>query len=189
MKNRLCHEIVTGTVGVCADSRRHREGEYNFFFERQQGQSELALKTPPVTTALLKYLEFAKLYMVQGQIHQATNNYSAPRTAYTIGINAVPKDTTLQVLSSRLEEADGKSIRARALLEKACLVNPKSNVLWAEAVRVEERLGAPAKGKALLAQALQECPISGILWSIAIWSEAGPQCKACSVDALRKCES
>src|SRR5258707_14596781 len=156
-------------------------------FERQQGQSELALKT--VTTALSKYPKFAKLYMVQGQIHQAANNYSAARAAYAAGLKAVPKDITLWVLASRLEETDGKSIRARALLEKARLVNPKSDVLWAEAVRVEERSGAAAQGKAVLARALQECPTSGILWSMAIWSEARPQRKARSVDALRKCEA
>ncbi|KAF8483099.1 hypothetical protein F5888DRAFT_1844101 [Russula emetica] len=98
-------------------------------FERQQGQSDLALKT--VTTALSKYPKFAKLYMVQGQIHQAANKHSAARAAYAAGIKAVPKDFTLRVLASRLEEADGKSIRARALLEKARLVNPKSDVLWA----------------------------------------------------------
>ncbi|KAN0112057.1 PRP1 splicing factor, N-terminal domain containing protein [Russula decolorans] len=153
----------------------------------RQGQSELALKT--VATALSKYPKFAELYMVQGQIHQAANNYSAARAAYAAGIKAVSKDITLRVLASRLEEADGKSIRARALLEKARLVNSKSDVLWAEAVRVEERSGAPAQGKALLARALQECPTSGILWSMAIWSEARPQRKARSVDALRKCEA
>jgi len=155
-------------------------------FERQQGQAELAFKT--VTAALSKYPKFAKLYMIQGQIHQAANNYSEARAAYTAGIKAVPKDITLRVLASRLEEADGKSIRARALLEKARLVNPKSDVLWAEAVRVEERSGAAAQGKALLARALQECPTSGLLWSMAIWSEARPQRKARSVDALKKCE-
>jgi pre-mRNA-processing factor 6 len=48
-------------------------------FERQQSQSELALKT--VTTALSKYAKFAQLYMVQGQIHQAANNDSAARAA------------------------------------------------------------------------------------------------------------
>ncbi|KAF8488328.1 hypothetical protein F5888DRAFT_1878583 [Russula emetica] len=122
-------------------------------FERQQGQSELALKT--VTTALSKYPKFAKLLSRR----------------------------MLRVFASRLEEADGKSIRARALLEKACLVNPKSDVLRAEAVRVEERSGAPAQGKALLARALQECPTSGILWSMEILSEARPQHKTHSVDA------
>jgi len=154
-------------------------------FERQQGQAELALKT--VSTALSKYPKFAKLYIIQGQIHQAANNYSAARASYSAGLKTIPKDITLWVLASRLEEVDGKSIRARALLEKARLVNPKSDVLWAEAVQVEERSGAAAQGKALLARALQECPTSGLLWSMAIWSEARPQRKARSVDALKKC--
>ena len=89
------------------------------------------------------------------------------------------------VLASRPEEVDGKS-----MLEKARLVNPKSDALWVEAVRVEECSGAPPQGKALLARVLQECPnpTSNILWSMAIWSEARPQRKARSVDALRKCE-
>ncbi|KAF8503248.1 hypothetical protein F5888DRAFT_1799581 [Russula emetica] len=123
------------------------------------------------------------------RIHQAANNYSAARAAYATGITVVPKDVTLRVPASRLEEADGKSIRARALLEKTRLVNPKIDILWAEAVRVEERSGAPAQGNALLARAVQECPTSGILWSMAIWSEARPQRKARSVKALRKCEA
>ncbi|KAI0291955.1 PRP1 splicing factor, N-terminal-domain-containing protein [Russula brevipes] len=154
-------------------------------FERQQGQAELALNT--VSTALSKFPKFAKLYMIQGQIHQAANNHSAARAAYAAGLKAIPKDITLWVLASRLEETDGKSIRARALLEKARLVNPKSDVLWAEAVHVEERSGAAAQGKTLLARALQECPTSGLLWSMAIWAEARPQRKARSVDALKKC--
>lgn len=154
-------------------------------FERQQGQADLALKT--VSTALSKYPKFAKLYMIQGQIHQAAKDYSAARAAYAAGLKAVPKDIILWVLASRLEEADGKSIRARALIEKARLVNPKSDVLWAEAVGIEERSGASAQAKALLARALQECPSSGTLWSLAIWAEARPQRKARSVDALKKC--
>ena len=38
------------------------------------------------------------------------------------------KCITLRVLASRLEEADRKSTHARALLEKAGLVNPNSNI-------------------------------------------------------------
>ncbi|KAF8271613.1 PRP1 splicing factor, N-terminal-domain-containing protein [Lactarius quietus] len=154
-------------------------------FERQQGQAELALKT--VSTALSKYPKFAKLYMVQGQILLTAKDFSGARAAYAAGLKVVPKDITLWVLASRLEEADGKSIRARALIEKARLVNPKSDRLWAEAVGIEERSGASAQAKALLARALQECPGSGVLWSMAIWAEARPQRKARSVDALKKC--
>jgi pre-mRNA-processing factor 6 len=75
-------------------------------FEQQQGQSELALK---MVTWLSKYPK-AKLYIFQGQIHQAADNYSADRAAYAAETKAVPKHITLRMLASRLEEADGKSI-------------------------------------------------------------------------------
>ncbi|KAF8488326.1 hypothetical protein F5888DRAFT_1639265 [Russula emetica] len=87
------------------------------------------------------------------------------RTAYVAGIKAVQKNVTLRVLASRLEEADGKSIRARALLEKARLVNPKSDVLWAG--QGAFRRARSGEG---VACALQECPTSDMLWSMAIWS-------------------
>jgi hypothetical protein len=88
-------------------------------FERQQGQSELALKT--VTITLSKYPKFATLYMFQGQIHRAANNYSAARAAYAAEIKAAERISPYGY--SLAEKADGKSIRARALLEKARLVN------------------------------------------------------------------
>ncbi|GLB42785.1 putative PRP1 splicing factor, N-terminal [Lyophyllum shimeji] len=153
-------------------------------FERQRGQVDVALET--VTTALAKFPKYAKLYMIQGQIHQSQKNYAAARGSYAAGYKAVPKETTLWILASRLEELEGKSIKARALLEKARLVNPASDVLWAEAVSVEERSGGATQAKAMLARALQDCPTSGILWSMAIWAEARPQRKARSVDALKK---
>ncbi|KAG5652943.1 hypothetical protein H0H81_003019 [Sphagnurus paluster] len=153
-------------------------------FERQQGQIEMALET--VSTALVKFPKFAKLYMIQGQIHQSQKNYAAARASFAAGYKACPKETTLWILASRLEEADGKSIKARALLEKARLVNPASDVLWAEAVSVEERSGGAVQAKAMLARGLQDCPASGVLWSMAIWAEARPMRKARSVDALKK---
>ncbi|KAA1474753.1 hypothetical protein DENSPDRAFT_804612 [Dentipellis sp. KUC8613] len=155
-------------------------------FERQQGEKDQALET--VAAALKKYPKFAKLYMVQGQIHQSRKDFAAARASYAAGLKAVPKDITLWILASRLEEAEGKSIRARAILDKARLVNPKVDVLWAEAVAVEERAGGAAQAKAMLARGLQECPASGLLWSQAIWAEARPQRKARSVDALKKAQ-
>ncbi|ETW81496.1 hypothetical protein HETIRDRAFT_383832 [Heterobasidion irregulare TC 32-1] len=155
-------------------------------FERQHGQFETALST--VATALAKYPKFGKLYMIQGQIHQAQKNFSAARASYASGLKAVPKEVTLWILASRLEETDGKSIRARAILDKARLVNPKTDRLWAEAVGVEERSGGTAQAKTMLARGLQECPESGLLWSMAIWSEPRPSRKSKSVDALKKCQ-
>ncbi|KAI0071148.1 hypothetical protein K474DRAFT_1736070 [Panus rudis PR-1116 ss-1] len=153
-------------------------------FERQQGQLDTALQT--LETALKKYPKFAKLYMIQGQIHQQRGNFPAARASYAAGIKAVPKDVTLWILASRLEEADGKSIKARALLDKARLAIPGNDLLWAEAVGVEERSGGTAQAKTVLARGLQECPTSGLLWSMAIWAEPRPTRKSKSADALRK---
>ncbi|PPQ71171.1 hypothetical protein CVT26_011032 [Gymnopilus dilepis] len=153
-------------------------------FERQQGQIETALET--LATALKKFPKFAKLYMIQGQIHQAAGNIQAARASFAAGVKAVPKEPTLWILASRLEEADGKSIKARALLEKARLLNPANEQLWAESVGVEERSGGPAQAKAMLSRALQECPTSGVLWSMSLWAEPRASRKTKSVDALRK---
>ncbi|KAH8091002.1 PRP1 splicing factor, N-terminal-domain-containing protein [Cristinia sonorae] len=153
-------------------------------FERQQGQISTALET--LATAISKYPKFAKLYMIQGQIHQSQKNFAAARASFAAGLKACPKEATLWILASRLEEADGKSIRARALLDKARLANPGVDILWAEAVGVEERSGGAAQAKTVLARGLQECPTSGLLWSMAIWSEPRPTRKSRSADALRK---
>ncbi|OBZ68819.1 Pre-mRNA-processing factor 6 [Grifola frondosa] len=156
-------------------------------FERQQGQTSTALET--LATALKKYPKFAKLYMIQGQIHQSQNDFAAARASFAAGIRACPKEAALWILASRLEEADGKSIKARALLDKARLANPANDLLWAEAVGVEERSGGATQAKTVLARGLQECPSSGLLWSMAIWAESRPTRKARSADALRKAES
>ncbi|KAL0958321.1 hypothetical protein HGRIS_000466 [Hohenbuehelia grisea] len=162
-------------------------------FERQQGQLDEALAT--LSAALVKFPKFAKLYMIQGQIHEAKGSIPAARAAYAAGIKACTKVIPLWILASRLEEKDGRSIKARALLEKARLVNPGQDELWAESVRVEERAAgagttaqsqAQAQAKAMLARGLQECPTSGLLWSMSIWAEPRPTRKARSVDALKK---
>ena len=153
-------------------------------FERQLGHLQDALDT--LGTALAKFPKFAKLYMIQGQVHQQLKNISAARASFAVGLRACPKNTTLWILASRLEEADGKSIKARSLLEKARLVNPANDGLWAEAVGVEERSGGTVQAKAMLARGLQECPTSGFLWSLTIWSEPRPMRKTRSVDALKK---
>lgn len=153
-------------------------------FERQLGQYTDALQT--LETALTKFPKFPKFYMMQGQIHQKLKNTAAARKSYGAGMKACPKSITLCILTSRLEEADGKSIKARALLEKARLVNPANDELWAESVGVEERSGSAVQAKAMLSRGLQDCPASGLLWSLSIWSEPRPMRKTRSVDALKK---
>ena len=109
---------------------------------------------------------------------------------YAAGMKQYPKDVTLWILAIRLEELDGKSIKARALLERARMVDPASEQLWAEAVGIEERSGGPTHAKAILARGtnerhhvqritsemavclgLQEWPESGLLWTLSVWSE------------------
>ncbi|KAJ2916896.1 hypothetical protein MD484_g3518, partial [Candolleomyces efflorescens] len=164
-------------------------------FERQQRQYTTALQT--LSTAIQKFPKFAKLYMIQGQIYlHNLQNIPAARTAFSNGIKACPKEPTLWILASRLEEQDGKSIKARAILEKGRLAVPKDDKLWAESVRVEERsssnntasgsTNANSNAKSMLARALQECPTSGLLWSISILTEPRPTRKSRSVDALKK---
>jgi pre-mRNA-processing factor 6 len=153
-------------------------------FERQLGHTSTALET--LATALAKFPHFAKLYMIQGQIHQSQGDHAAARTSFSAGLKACPKEVALWVLASRLEEVDGKSIKARALLERGRLLNPGSEALWLEAVGVEERSGGAPQAKAMLARALQDCSSSGTLWALAIWQESRPTRKSKSVDALKK---
>lgn len=128
-------------------------------FEQQQGQIDTALET--LAAAIKKYPKFAKLYMIQGQIHQDRKNYAAARASFATGINQCSKEVTLWILASRLEEADGRSIKSRALLDKARLANPGSDVLWAEAVGIEERSGGAAQAKTVLARGMLVVPTFG----------------------------
>jgi pre-mRNA-processing factor 6 len=137
-------------------------------FERQRGLISTALDT--LSKALAKFPRFAKLYMIQGQIHQSQKDYALARASFAAGLKACPKEPTLWILASKLEEADRKSIKARAPLKKARLIISANDVLWAEAVGVEERSGGGPQAKAMSARGLQECPTSRLFWSMSIWS-------------------
>ncbi|KAN0062216.1 U4/U6 x U5 tri-snRNP complex subunit Prp1 [Thecaphora frezii] len=179
-------------------------------FERDQGRLEGALAL--VRQALEKFGTFDKLHMMHGQLLLAGAGRStstaatataaaatgatspakekerirAAREAYSRGVKACPHSIPLWLLSSRLEEQAGLAIRARALLEKARLVNPKTDVLWHESVEVEERANSTLQAKTMLSRGLQECPASGLLWSKSIWMEAKPARKTRSADALKR---
>jgi hypothetical protein len=65
-----------------------------------KGQYAAALET--VSTALSKFLKFAKLYMIQEQIHQMQKNFPAACALYAAGLKACAKEVTLWVLASKL---------------------------------------------------------------------------------------
>ncbi|KAF8226371.1 hypothetical protein L208DRAFT_366462 [Tricholoma matsutake] len=74
--------------------------------------------------------------MIQGQIYETQQKHNEARALYKAGRNVCPKETTSWILASRLEEADGKSIIARSLLEKgrieidACAWTARMSNVW-----------------------------------------------------------
>jgi pre-mRNA-processing factor 6 len=118
--------------------------------ERQLGMLDEALKT--LEEAILKYPSFDKLHMIRGQILTSRNEVVPARAAYAQGCRSCPKSVPLWILSARLEEKAGVTIKARSLLERGRLYNPKDDELWTESIRIEERAGSTAQAKSLLAR-------------------------------------
>lgn len=138
--------------------------------------------------AVQKYPDFAKLWMMMGQIHQEQNHIDSAREAYKQGTKKCTRSIPIWLLLARLEENAGQTTKARSVLEQARQRNPKCPELWLEAVRIETRGGRKDFARTLMAKAMQECPTSGILWAEAIFMESRPQRKTKSVDALKRCE-
>nr|CAB3265193.1 pre-mRNA-processing factor 6 [Phallusia mammillata] len=138
--------------------------------------------------ATQKYPDFAKLWMMKGQIADQLGDVAKAREAYTAGLSKCTRAIPLWILLSKLEERRGTLTKARAVLEKARLKNPMNPELWLASVRLEWNGNIKNIASSLMARALQECPTSGILWAEAVFIEARPQRKTKSVDALKKCE-
>ncbi|GFS30001.1 pre-mRNA-processing factor 6 [Trichonephila inaurata madagascariensis] len=137
---------------------------------------------------LKQYPDFAKLWMMRGQILEQENHINEARDVYNQGIKKCPNSIPLWLLLSQLELRNGALIKARSVLEKAQLKNPKIPQLLLESIRVELHGGLKDIALNLMAKAMQECPNSGILWAEAIFLEPRPQRKTKSVDALKRCE-
>ncbi|XP_033726483.1 pre-mRNA-processing factor 6-like [Pecten maximus] len=138
--------------------------------------------------AVRHYPDFAKSWMMKGQIAEQQGKPVEAREAYSHGLKKCPKAISLWLLMSRLEEKSGQLIKARSILEKARLKNPQQAHLWLEAVRVEHRGGLKNIAQTLMARAIQDCPNAGVLWAESIFMEPRPQRKTKSVDALKRCE-
>lgn len=156
--------------------------------ERLLKNYNLAIKI--IDEALKLFPDFEKLWVIKGQIyHEDLKDYTKGRDHYAVATKRLPKSTLMWILASRLEESAEQFIKARAILERARILNPKNAELWTEAVQVERRGGNGAMAKALISKALQECPNSGSLWCEMILMETRPQRKARSSDALKHCEN
>ncbi|VDP24913.1 unnamed protein product [Heligmosomoides polygyrus] len=141
-----------------------------------------------IKEGLNRYADFAKFYMMLGQILLQESNHDEARKVFTEGIKKCPGAVPLWILLSRLEESQKQVIKARSDLEKARIRNPRNEDLWLESVRLEMRTGLRELASERLARALQECESSGRLWAEAIWMEERHGRRAKSVDALKRCE-
>lgn len=154
---------------------------------------EWALKDLPEALKLLDeavnvFPDYAKLWMMKGQIEEQQDKFEAAAITYATGVKKNPNSIPLWLLMSKLEEKRGALTKARSVLERARLKNPKTPLLWLEAVRIELRAGLSEMAQTIMARALQECSQSGELWADAIFMESRPQRKTKSFDALKKCE-
>lgn len=154
---------------------------------------EWALDNLPEAMKLLDeavkvFPDYAKLWMMKGQIEEQENKLEEAANTYSAGLKKNQNSIPLWLLMSTLEEKRGALTRARSVLERSRLKNPKTSLLWLEAIRIELRAGLTEMAHTLMARALQECPQSGELWAEAIFMESRPQRKTKSFDALKKCE-
>ncbi|KAI9624055.1 hypothetical protein H4Q26_017066 [Puccinia striiformis f. sp. tritici PST-130] len=171
----------------------------NAVFERQHGSVDEALEI--TEKALVKFPASEKLHMIKGQILESKEDVSGARSAYAVGTKKCPKCIPLWILSSRLEERVGMTIKARAIMERARHHNAKNEELWSESCSIEERAGGHTTGSSttasavgiqarnMMSRALQDCPNSGLLYSQSIWYEPRPQRKTRGADALKKCNN
>jgi len=149
---------------------------------------------------LRKYLTFAKMYMMGGQIcsEDMTKDrigLDRARKFYQRGLQNCPNSVVLWRLASRLEErvteygagSSGAGVtKARSLLELARLKNAKNPELWLEAIRLERRAGNDKLAVSLMARALQECPSSGFLLAENISTSPRVEQKSKSADAIKR---
>ncbi|KAI8908545.1 PRP1 splicing factor, N-terminal-domain-containing protein [Gorgonomyces haynaldii] len=153
--------------------------------ERVLKHNERALEL--VNGALNQFADFAKLWMLKSQILVDMNQLQEARETLSRAVKLHPKNTTIWIMASRLEEKE-TPIKARIVLEKARLMVQDQDV-WVESIQVEERAGNESMAKVLIAKGLQQLPTAGKLWSLRILKEERPQRKARSADALKKCEN
>jgi len=119
---------------------------------------------------------------------------------YEKGVRTCPDCIELWIGMGRLEETNGSSVTARAILERGTQKNKKNrdlDLLWRERVFLEVRVAQRHNGSinanstchTVLARALREgeCGKSGKLWALSMAMAAPEDRKARTGDALREC--
>jgi pre-mRNA-processing factor 6 len=170
--------------------------------EREEKETQTALLL--LQEGIGKYPDFAKFYMMGGQIYSEDlpknkASLEKARKFYQRGLQACPKNATIWILASRLEEkaaefvpedafvAKMASTKARSLLELARLKNAQVAELWLESIRLEARVGHTKLAGTLVARALQDCPKSGKLWAEQLRMASRAEQKRKAADAIQRC--
>ncbi|KAI1865874.1 uncharacterized protein JN550_008132 [Neoarthrinium moseri] len=159
-------------------------------FERTLGNTDMALDL--VNQALNQFRNFAKLWMMKGQIYEDLDKPLQAREAYATGVKEVPSSVPLWLLYVRLEEKLGQLPKARSVLDRARLAVPKNAELWCESVRIERRAGNTKQAETLMERALRDVPKQnqGPLWSEKIWHlTARPQRKPRALEAIKEVDN
>lgn len=134
--------------------------------------------------ALSRFRQAPKLWMMAGQLAEASGDVERALKLYQAGTQQCPQSVPLWRLAARLVEASRGAVKVRSLLEMARLRNPGNAELVLEAVRLEKRVGNDALAASMLAKGLQESPASGLLHAEQIRDAARATQRRKSLDAL-----
>lgn len=133
-------------------------------FERQNGQYEDALKL--CDAGLAKFRGSDKLWLIKAQLlEESLKHIEAARKTYADALKLCKQSIPLWVGAAKLEETDGKVIKARSILDRARFVNKANDLLWYHSIQLELRDNKVAQAQNLISKALQECPASGLILS------------------------
>eukprot|EP00823_Brevimastigomonas_motovehiculus_P003452 TRINITY_DN2105_c0_g1_i1.p1 TRINITY_DN2105_c0_g1~~TRINITY_DN2105_c0_g1_i1.p1 ORF type:complete len:949 (+),score=251.05 TRINITY_DN2105_c0_g1_i1:394-2847(+) len=128
-----------------------------------------------------------KLWMMLGQWYSDyKGDYTTAREVYKKAVSQNPDSVDLWLNFANMEATQNVA-KARSLLETARMKIQKNPKLWLTAIKIEQKANNQKVAQQLMAKALQECPTAGVLWAHAIASDARPQRKARSYDALKRC--
>ncbi|OXB72732.1 UNVERIFIED_CONTAM: hypothetical protein H355_012073 [Colinus virginianus] len=140
--------------------------------ERQLGEYDAAIAL--CAEARQRHPAYEKLWMVGGQLHlehPTAADAEAAANVYRAGTRVCPRSVPLWLCAVECQCLQERYTQARAVLEKARLLNPKQPELWRAAIQIELKAGNPQMALHVASKAVQECPTSGLVWAEAIFLE------------------
>ncbi|MEN2497970.1 MAG: Pre-mRNA-processing factor 6 [Marteilia pararefringens] len=154
--------------------------------ERCLSNCETALQL--LNRSIERWPEFAKFFMMKGQILESLDQVDKARYTYNSGLKSCPQSVYLWILLSSLEFKSDHVDRARSILERARLKIPQNDILWVESIMLEVKCQQEVFARHLTNKALQVCPKSGRIWMLSYQLAEKNQQNQILVNALANCE-